>query len=120
MMAGRLPWLCHGTTPPGATTSLRKRNMRPSARAFGSSARSTAPITLSVTLAAGVLFIGRTSLPDLSAGHDPASAGPAMTAISPTAAHIVFRYCNILIDPPSCERAQAALQDGSSGRVGAG
>src|SRR5881227_2211284 len=90
MTAGRLPWLCQGTTPPGCTTSLRSRSMRFSARAFGSLARSTAPITSSVTLAAGVLFIGRTSGPDLSAGQDPASAGPASAAASPAAAKSVL------------------------------
>src|SRR3954466_7214030 len=48
MMAGRSSWLCHGTMPPGWTTSLRKRRRR-SARLTFSWASSTWPSTLSVT-----------------------------------------------------------------------
>src|SRR4051794_36610519 len=98
MMAGRLPWLCQGTTPPGCTTSLRRRSMRPSARACGSLARSTAPITLSDTLMAGVLFIGRTLGPDLSAGHDPANAAGAAGIANAAAAKNVFN-CMVVISP---------------------
>src|SRR3974377_899879 len=73
MFAGRFSWLCHGTTPPGCTTSLRKRIFRPS-NPDPIGARSIDEITVSVTLEGGVGpgFIASTAvLPaGQSAAHD--------------------------------------------------
>src|SRR6516162_3471072 len=73
MFAGRFSWLCHGTIPPGCTTSLRKRIFRPS-NPDPIGARSIDEITVSVTLE-GVIgpgFIASTPvLPTgQSAAHD--------------------------------------------------
>src|SRR5208337_5111739 len=88
MFAGRFSWLCQGTTPPGCTTSLRKRIFRPSSPdPIG--ARSIDEITVSVTLE-GVIgpgFIASTAvLPaGQSAAHDVAciigNAQPATAVI---------------------------------------
>src|SRR3974390_651078 len=73
MFAGRLSWLCHGTTPSGWTTSLRKRIFRPW-KPEPIAARSIDEITVSVTLE-GVIgpgFMASTAvLPaGQSAAHD--------------------------------------------------
>src|SRR6516164_8610632 len=84
MFAGRFSWLCHGTTPPGCTTSLRKRIFRPS-NPDPIGARSIDEITVSVTFE-GVIgpgFIASTAvLPGgQSAAHDWAGIiGNAHTA----------------------------------------
>src|SRR6516165_8372895 len=84
MFAGRFSWLCHGTTPPGCTTSLRKRIFRPS-NPDPIGARSIDEITVSVTVE-GVIgpgFIASTAvLPGgQSAAHDWAGIiGNAHTA----------------------------------------
>src|SRR6516162_4780198 len=73
MFAGRFSWLCHGTTPPGCTISLRKRIFRPS-NPDPIGARSIDEMTVSVT-SEGVIgpgFIASTAvLPGRqSAAHD--------------------------------------------------
>src|SRR5688572_22451018 len=73
MIAGRSPWLCHGTTPPGWITSRRKRSARPSICA-GSLARSIDASTVSVTSFAASVLGFVTLVPTLSAGHWPALA----------------------------------------------
>src|SRR3974390_2136667 len=84
MFAGRFSWLCHGTTPPGCTMSLRKRIFRPS-NPDPIGAKSIDEITVSVTLE-GVIgpgFIASTAvLPGgQSAAHDWAGIiGNAHTA----------------------------------------
>src|SRR6516165_10371147 len=84
MFAGRFSWLCHGTIPPGCTTSLRKRIFRPS-NPDPIGARSIDEITVSVTLE-GVIGPGFTAstavLPGgQSAAHDWAGIiGNAHTA----------------------------------------
>src|SRR3974390_2487868 len=75
MFAGRFSWLCHGTIPPGCTTSLRRRIFRPSNPA-PKAARSIDEITVSVTLE-GVIgpgFIESTPVwpAGQSAAHDSA------------------------------------------------
>src|SRR6516225_9311645 len=86
MFAGRFSWLCHGTTPPGCTMSLRKRIFRPS-NPDPIGARSIDEINVSVTLE-GVIgpgFIASTAvLPGgQSAAHDRAGIiGNAHTAIA--------------------------------------
>src|ERR1051326_5803002 len=82
MIAGRSPWLCQGTTPPGWMTSLRSRSSR-SAIFAGSSASLIAASTVSVTPLAGVVPILVRSVPRLSAGHSPALAGPSNVNIAP-------------------------------------
>src|SRR5947199_10784853 len=80
MIAGRSPWLCQGTTPPGAMVSLRRRKVRPSIFA-GSSARLIAVSTVSVTPLAGVPFGIVASAIILSCGHCPANdAAPGVHA----------------------------------------
>src|SRR5271157_38186 len=76
MIAGRSPWLCQGTTPPGAMVNLRRRSMRFSILA-GSSARLMAASTLSVTPLAGLESGFLASAIILSAGHCPANAAGA-------------------------------------------
>src|SRR5437660_8171982 len=91
-MAGRLPWLCHGTIAPGFISSWRNRNRRPFTPA-GSFERSVVARTTSVTsFAAAVLgFWPWPSATFLSAGHSPAVAivapidiAPAMAAVNAT------------------------------------
>src|SRR3974390_2053745 len=87
MFAGRFSWLCHGTTPPGCTTSLRKRIFRPS-NPDPIGARSIDEITVSVTLE-GVVGPGFIASPagfpaGQSAAHDLACIignAPAATAV---------------------------------------
>src|SRR5829696_2165279 len=79
MRAGRSSWLCHGTTPPGCTTSLRKRRRR-SASATFSWPSSIMPSTLSVTSFGFISPVVRTPALVLSAGHWPAFAGEARRA----------------------------------------
>src|SRR5512135_517555 len=99
MIAGRSPWLCHGTTPPGSTTSLRRRNWRPWIFA-GSFARSIDESTVSVTPFAGVLSAFVTLTPILSAGHSPALAAPAAR-----------------VRPPSTTAAMERLRQSAGARV---
>src|SRR5215469_18361528 len=80
--AGRSAWLCHGTTPPGATVSLRNRNSW-SLSITCSLPRSIEPKVVSVTPDAGVLTGGRTLACIFPAGHSPASALVA-TVAAPT------------------------------------
>ena len=69
ILAGRSPWLCHGTMPPGWTTRRRMRSARP-ATPYSSSAMEE--MTVSVTLA-GIIGPGLvTSTPTLFTGHSPA------------------------------------------------
>src|SRR4051812_33544813 len=78
MIAGRSPWLCQGTTPPGCTTRRRIRNRR-SLMPMPCCARSLVAIMVSVTPSAGVEDIAW-PLPSgtiLSAGQLPACAAPA-------------------------------------------
>src|SRR5262249_58378604 len=78
--AGRSAWLCHGTTPPGAIVSLRKRNSW-SLSITCSLPRSIEPKVVSVTPDAGVLTGGRTLACIFPAGHSPANA--LVAAIAP-------------------------------------
>src|SRR5712691_5333082 len=83
-MAGRLPWLCHGTIAPGFISSWRNRSRRPFTPA-GSFERSVVARTTSVTsFAAAVLgFWPWPSATFLSAGHSPAVATVATIDIAP-------------------------------------
>src|SRR5262249_22158642 len=85
--AGRSLWLCHGTTPPGAMSSLRARNRRPWIDT-GSLASSVDVITTSVTPLAGWVDIGW-PVPlgrRWSAGHSPALAWPSAPKVIAAAA----------------------------------
>src|SRR5215217_2420404 len=79
MRAGRSSWLCHGTMPPGCTTSLRSRSRR-SASATFSLPSSIMPSTLSVTSFGFISPDVRTPTLVLSGGHWPAFAGEARRA----------------------------------------
>src|SRR5215207_6676237 len=79
MRAGRSTWLCHGTTPPGCTTSLRRRSRRPASATF-SWPSSIMPSTLSVTSFGFISPDVRTPALVLSAGHWPALGGEARRA----------------------------------------
>src|SRR5262245_34043526 len=82
MMAGRSAWLCHGTTPPGSTTSLRMRNLRSSMPC--SCATSIMAITVSVT-PTGFMSTGLgASVLVWSAGHSSAKEADVI-AVAPSA-----------------------------------
>src|SRR5262249_11667765 len=66
-------WLCHGTTPPGAIVSLRKRSSW-SLSITASLPRSIEPKVVSVTPDAGVLTGGRTLACIFPGGDSPGNA----------------------------------------------
>src|SRR6516162_6929776 len=97
MIAGRSPWLCQGTMPPGSIVSLRKRSWR-SLMFAGSLSRSMAASTVSVTPLPAWLDGVRTSALNLPAGHSPAadadtpaSVAPAVTAARTTPRPLAIR-----------------------------
>src|SRR5271166_4123976 len=94
MIAGRSPWLCQGTTPPGAMVNLRRRSMRFSILA-GSSARLIAASTLSVTPLAGLESGFLASAIILSAGHCPANAAGAVPAARTMASVAMDLYISL-------------------------
>src|SRR3974377_1879185 len=105
MFAGRFSWLCHGTTPPGCTTSLRKRIFRPS-NPDPIGARSIDEITVSVTLE-GVIgpgFIASTAV--LPAGQSAAHDLACIIGNADAATAVIIRVVEnpeiILIGGDSC------------------
>src|SRR5579862_4185080 len=96
MLAGRASWLCHGTMPPGCTTSLRMRILRP-ANPLPIGARSIDEMTVSVTPDGAVGPGLVTSVPVLPAGQSAAYA-PAETAnwVKPATAAAVNNRASIV------------------------
>src|SRR5215510_9743727 len=82
MIAGRSPWLCQGTIPPGSMVSLRKRSWR-SLIIAGSFSRSMAASTVSVTPLAACDTASRALVLTWSAGHWPAAADDRPAANEP-------------------------------------
>src|SRR5271166_1644621 len=82
MMAGRSPWLCQGTMPPGSMVSLRNRSWR-SLMFAGSFSRSMAASTVSVTPLPAWATGARASAFILSEGQLPATAADTPASIDP-------------------------------------
>src|SRR5215510_10510116 len=108
MMAGRSPWLCQGTIPPGSMVSLRKRSWR-SLIFAGSFSRSMAASTVSVTPLAACDTGSRALVLTWSAGHWPATADdrpmasepmttPARMVVRPMARPLMMRS-NMIVSP---------------------
>src|SRR6516164_10073491 len=90
MFAGRFSWLCHGTIPPGCTTSFRKRILRPS-NPDPIGARSIDEITVSVT-SEGVIgpgFVASTAV--LPAGQSAAHESACIIGIAHAATAVTVR-----------------------------
>src|SRR5215831_1897782 len=82
MIAGRSPWLCQGTMPPGSIVSLRNRSWR-SLMFAGSFSRSMAASTVSVTPLPAWVAGARTSAFNLPAGHSPAADADKPATVAP-------------------------------------
>src|SRR3954465_15103081 len=119
MRAGRSSWLCHGTMPPGAIVSLRKRSSR-SFRGAGCFSRSIAPRVTSLTPTGLKSTLSRALACILSAGHSPAEA--ELVKVDPATAQANARPCqsarevtdclNILLSPLFCRRLNDLAGDG--------